>query len=366
MMTIAEVSLEWRKFLTNYSQQHCENQDPDDLLYVYYFTFFMLQLLKDVMISIKRTIVHDVRYLDQLYAFQLQVSRFHCQCSSILIFYDDCIKRLGKYHFRCRRIDRYHRCFYYMEMELHKTLTCAVVLKKIKFQVEQVLSYNFQDILSDFYYVYCLYKQNRIRFPFSLNSQYISIKPLGDLRSWEVICEDDDTQFLCHPCLPHPNDFLIKKKKLITNTYVSKARFEYQFKSFDKCVVVFTKTPSFIPKLKNSSYKEEKPLLVSRNETNKISLYHESILKSHHHNKKKRPLSRICKETRKKKKTKWIHHHKRMVTSKEYIPTTSNWDENELLYPPDDDGSSYYNSDYDYDYDYDYEYESYWNSYYYG
>lgn len=356
------MSKEWKEFLTNSSKQS-EKQEPVVLLYVYHLASIMIQLLVKVQLSLQKTIVHDVRYQDQLYEFQRQIESLHQECSQLLVVYDGKIKLLGYFHYPCRKNDPFHRCHYYPPRHVYQTTTCSSILKDLENTVVLILSFLCENIASPFYYVRRLYQQGRFhQFPLFLNMDVM--KPLSDIQSWEVICEDENTQYLSHPCLSHPLDFLVKKKYLEdnqTSSYLQKARFEYQVQSYhDKYVVVLDKSPSKIPKLQHTLYQEEKVLIQHESSSFTTSLYQESIRHSFCHNKKKRPLSRILKETRKKNKT----FHRR-ITFKEIIPSIDDvvdveFDDDYYLLPDDPPYDNY--SD---DYDYDYEYEYYYSSYYY-
>jgi hypothetical protein len=282
---ISDMSKEWKEFLTNSSKQN-EIQEPVVLLDVYHLASIMIQLLEKVQLSLQKIIVHDVRYQDQLYEFQRQVEILHQQCSQLVGVYDGRIKLLGYYLYPCGKNDPFHRCRYYPPHHVHQTTTCSSILKNVEKTVSLMLSFLCENIMSPLYYVRRLYHQGRFhQFPIVLNLDVM--KPLGDIQSWEVVCEDEDTQYLSHPCLSHPLDFLVKKKYSndTQSSYLQKARFEYQVQSYhDKYVVVLDKSPSKIPKLQHNVYQEEKILLQQKTSLT-TSLYQETTRHSSCHNK---------------------------------------------------------------------------------
>lgn len=171
---------------------------------------------------------------------------------------------------------------------------------------------------------------------------------LDDLSTWDVICEDDEVQVLSHPLLPHPADFLHKKKKGTDGErYADKAQFGcYIPGTLTVHNVVFSKKPSIIPQLKRPTYHEETAVCQSTTPIQSPYTNTQSSTTSHKGGKKKRrkTLSRVRKETLKKRKPRhrvWKPH--------ELVPQDDDYDdyddEIELYWWTDDD-LSYYNYDY--------------------
>lgn len=129
--------------------------------------------------------------------------------------------------------------------------------------------------------------------------------PLDDLSIWEIICEDEEVQVLSHPLLPHPTDFLHKRKKeLGGGRYVDKAQFGcYIPGTLAVHNVVFTKKPSAFPRLSSPLYREDF-VCRSNTPTPPPPFHAQSSTNSHKGGKKKRrkALSRVWKETHKKRK----------------------------------------------------------------
>lgn len=350
--TIADKCQEWKNFLSNPQQD--EIQAPDTILYIYYFAFFMKELLDTVLNTIKnkKTIV-DVRYLDQLYDFENNVFNFHEKCGIVLSFYSEKIKTLGEYKLECQKSKYYHWCQKYKDEKIHNTTVCSFFFIELKHQLKMIMTHLFTSMISNFYYLHKLYLQKRLEFPFPIYN--IPNIQLGNIHLWEVVCEDEETQYLCHQNLSHPNDFLIKHKNKKTHSYLHVAKFEYEIpNTLKNYVVVLSKKPSLIPKLSYQYYQEE-PFVSIKHKKQEQTLYLESTRHCHYHNKKKRSFSRIKKETRKKKKTKQLYQRR----LKEHYHTDYYQEQYDISLDEDDDNDeclSYISYDDDYDYDYDYPY----------
>jgi hypothetical protein len=218
-----------------------------------------------------------------------------------------------------------------------------------------------EEWLAEFYYVWKLKRQGRIHFSVFLD---IHPMPLDDIRLWEVVCEDDDTQILYHPLLPHPHDFI--EKRLVvegSNLYVDKARFEYQIPgSLSRYPVVLSKKRSILPRMTPSPlYQEEQVVCQWKQPTLQVYYTESSTAHKKGNRHKKRRLSKILKEGRKKNKTQWTRcryakNPLRQIFAIEQGEEYYGGVYDEYFYQSSDN----YSVDYDHYDDYD-EYESYYN-----
>lgn len=166
---------------------------------------------------------------------------------------------------------------------------------------DAIFSKFFSSWVLNMYYVWIYCKTTGFLNKFLNNNVFIC---LGDIAQWEIICSDEDVELLAHPSLPHPFDFLTRKK-IVGDRYADKARFEYCFQwNWQKYNVVLSKTPSVIPKLKMPVCVKETSHSVLDHK--KQCLFQEST-RTHKMGvkKKQKTVSHILKETRKKNKKNW-------------------------------------------------------------
>lgn len=240
----------------------------------------------------------DERYIDQLHGFQDILVKHLDMCGGFLNKHQLQMKR----HVKCLHFYTYCRTH-----RVHGVDVCNIDYIGVRFNHFSVLCRDlFQLWVRDFYYVYRLAQQHRISIPVPLDP--VSI---GGLTSWETICMDGEMELMNHPLLPHPSDFLVKYTNFGQGTtYVDKARFQYSFFRPLEGGVVFTRTPSVIPRLLPS--RDDIPL-VDNTEQQTIQqpfMVHvsETINRRYGKTRKKRCPTQILKETRKKHKT--IHKHR--------------------------------------------------------
>lgn len=202
--------------------------------------------------------------------------------------------------------------------------------------------------VENMYYMRKLIGMARIWVGDDLLLQLPPIPPLQDIKSWEIVAEDDDLQILCHPCLPHPRDFLLYDKTYTpatdNNLYVEKARFQYKFQgTVETFNVVLTRSASIIPKLVRPMYLPAEKRRSKQSSTSPAicSSYQESWRQGRTAPRKwtkNKGLSKIMKETRKKKK----------MTARSKFSDSTRYDQFAPQNDDDDDEDNYWGY-YDYD-----------------
>lgn len=254
-------------------------------------------------------------------------------------------QKLSSYKLR-KKLPYYHsdRCYHFMNNVVYKGTTfCHLAFSNMEEWSAMILDKFMSFYVSNMYYV--------LKLKLSIFPQDIQMPPFSNVDDWEVVCEDEDYQLLSHPLLPHPRDFLTYKK-CEGNRYADKAKFEYYMEgSFDTCSVVLTNSPSIIPKLLTTSYKDEEVILTKQKDTIPQYLYHENT-KGHKKGSKKpkKRLSRILKETRKKKKTRTFRPPSKPDAYEDENEVDLDYDDVYKYddYYDDDDDDDYYDDYYDY------------------
>lgn len=251
--------------------------DDNMLMWFYRLACHMEELSRECihMIEDKIRTMDDRRYIDQFLHLEQALQTHNSGCKQVRqsIFYNKI----------------YSTCIYRFDLEG---------------EGDAMFSAFFSSWVSGMYYVWRYCKTTGFMETFLNDGVDIC---LGDIDQWEVICSDEDVEVLAHPSLPHPSDFLTRKK-VVGDRYVDRARFEYFFQgSLQKYSVVLSRTPSVIPKLTMpppSMEEKDSPMLEDTGVGQ--CLFHEGT-SSHRMGVKKRrkALSRILKETRKKKKKNW-------------------------------------------------------------
>lgn len=264
-----------------------EQQDPS--IWIQLVTMFIHQELYQIMDNLNRIQTVDHRYKKQISHFYHIIESMDKRCQ--FSFQHDV-------NISCHDLEPCHFC--YDTKRVCGIPLCASLRNQIKIQAIDILSFFVSQWISGFYYLCQLYYKGRFHLNFFIEPK---IKPLNQLSSWEVVCENEDEQLLSHPSLPDPSDFILHKKKLIGDSYVEKAQFEYSFpKTLENYSVTFPKNGSFLPCLSSSSVSLYKPSINQKNEPSQNLLRINICYKNNKNKKKKKPFSKIQKETRKKHK----------------------------------------------------------------
>lgn len=251
---------------------------------------------------------HDVRYLDQFYQMKQSVQDLQQRCQHLIQECHFCMESCAYQH-------HYH-CYTGYWDDGYLFITCTVLIRQhaksaLIMDVQEVIQGYLVEWISSSYYLWKLCQQNRLSFAEWVNTDEIPILSLNEMASWEVICEDEEKEILCHPCLSHPMDFLERQPILNSHRYVDKARFEYQIPhTLLVYSVVFTKRCSTIPILTKPP-KQDHVVCVKTKPSLPQVHYQETTTRHKHHHKpshKKRKLSKILKEQRKKQKTSYRRH----------------------------------------------------------
>lgn len=174
-----------------------------------------------------------------------------------------------------------------------------------------IVSVFLQNWVSELYYVWKTCREDCfLREYFDMGQ--LNFPSFQERNEWEVVCEDDETQILAHPLLPHPMDF-VRRIKPKSRQYADVARFECTQTSL--CLlnhnVILTREPSYFPHFQKTPFLEEVVPTISN--TIIQNNFQVAILSYKLGTKKrKKALSRIMKETRKKKKP--THHQYKQNT----------------------------------------------------
>lgn len=333
--TISDKTKTFKMFLLQDKLDPAENL----LKWINMICYIMTTKLEYAITSLmmKMLFIKEYKVLHQLQILQNNMS-------SLL---DKCKSNSNTSNFQCKDYMKYCLCGKMskwspqMSFAFCKTTTvnsvvmCQILKDDIDRDCRHILSEFLTSWLAELYYVRNLYIQDLSIY---VNTDKIKKPNFNDIREWELICEDEDTQILSHPLLPHPSDFLIRNI-IKGNRYLDKAGFEYKMSnnSITMHTLCFTKTPSIVPKMIKKEFREENVILTDNknNINNGSSMYYETTSTSRSFNKKKRPLSRIMKETRKKKKTKWVS--KRLDKNQSRITYPLDYDEDEYGEPDYDD-----------------------------
>lgn len=271
-----------------------------------WMAYFMEVELKELIEALHKTQTktQDQRYLDQL----LQMTGW------VQETLNKCRRTIGKnayaihnHEFPCSCFQDRFSCYSHKRPKVliknTKTYMCHRAKDALMQDVYDVLHGFLVSWLSDSYYVWKLYQEKRINFPVYIFDMDVKFLHFDDIGSWEPVCGDEEKEILSHPSLPHPSDFL-EKRKIIGSSYADKARFEYQMPgSLDKNIVVFTKKKSIIPKIKSLIHHEDQVSIV-KTPSQQSQMYFQGTTSQHKNGtpKKKRKMSEIMKESRKKNK----------------------------------------------------------------
>ena len=364
-------------------------------VWFYWMAFLMEEKLTTVVNHLDGVKTLDDRYIDQLQQMKVYVQDTLSQCRRVLIAersrcygnadfpcqtYKDrfrchchrvhaashlmCALRRQDSEFPCQCHEDRFQCFWFKsycsrwnKVRIGSILICTAAKNALTEDVSEMIQGFLSQWLYESYYVWKLYRQGRIVFPVPVNIYPMS---LSDIRLWEVVCEDEEKQILCHPLLPHPRDF-IERRIVKSPLYVDKARFQYQIPStLPFYPVVLSKERSIIPRIMASCPYQEETVVCGMKQPIPQVTYQESSTSHHKTSKrrKKRKLSKILKEGRKKNKTQWIRHRRLQNPFRHSFPVDAGEDYDGVY-----DDSFYYifdtDSDFSYDrydeYDYDYE-----------
>jgi hypothetical protein len=285
----------------------------------YWVAYFMEQKLVDVVKSLEKVQTVDDRYLDQVQEMMRYIQNIMYKCRYVLVRNTQHLFSQDIFPCPCQLYQDRFRCFH-VNMQAFKigTMSICTNAKNVLMQDADELIRGFlEQGLSDCYYVWKLYMNNRIHFPVWVDNLNIQHLPLHVISLWEVVCEEQDIQILCHPLLPHPRDFL--EKRLVikdSNLYVDKAQFEYEIPgTLSYYPVVLSSKPSIIPKITSKTiYKEERVECLWKQPTHQVYYQETSTAHKTGYKHKKRRLSTILKEGRKKNKTQYIHSRRVMKT----------------------------------------------------
>lgn len=139
----------------------------------------------------------------------------------------------------------YHECFQWRK---HSSSLCSSMDRQAVMESKEIIRCFLIPMVSSMYYVWKLFREDKLRFP--IDMEEIHMPPVNDLRSWEVICEDDEEQILFHPALPHPSDFIIQKKKKDGQSWADMARFVISVPTLlSQGSVILSKTPTVFPRV---------------------------------------------------------------------------------------------------------------------
>jgi hypothetical protein len=217
-------------------------------------------------------------------------------------------------------------------------MMCENAKHALSEDVMEVMNAFMMEWLYGYYYVWKMTRQRRVLLPMAGDTRPM---PLHDIRLWEVVCEDDHKQILCHPLLPHPSDFLEKRVVDKTSTlYVDKARFEYQIPgSLSRFpVVLLPGECSILPRMAPAPLYQEETVHCGWKKPTPQIFYSETSTshKNRSQPRKKRRLSKILKESRKKNKT-LRTGHRHMY----HIGIDDGYDDGMYAYPEDPDDHKY-------------------------
>lgn len=289
-----------------------QGHPPDDNITLVWFYCTGQSIVKKMQClyhSVAKVAVHDVRYKDQLFEFSREIQ---CLCTRISVSMAHCeesIQQIGEYTYGSP-----YTLSFCSPIRLHGVLVSGNARSSMEMDADKVLSGLFENILARYYYVFKLQRQGRLHMPFFLWYHRVPMRPLGDLRSWDAICEDGDMTLLSHPALPHPSDFLLKKERQSdSSSYLERCRFEYQFPgTLQRYSVVLGRKRSPIPKLCVSSYTEEPPpvpqkpcvAVAATGGQLDCTFAEPALRKKKRRNRKTKDQRKIAKETMKKTKRK--------------------------------------------------------------
>lgn len=332
----------------------------------YWVAYFMESKFSAIVEQLDNVKTADVRYLDQIQQMKQYVQEVLKKCRSILIkqkFFSSFYEYHDSfYKFPCKCYHDRFVCYvrHYKSEKIYNCRMCPRAKDAIMEDVYEIIRGFLVLWLSDFYYVWKLYKSKRIKFGVYVSDDNVKLMPIDNIKLWEVVCEDDEKQILCHPLLPHPLDFL-EKREIIGSLYADKARFEYQIPGLlsKYPVILSSKNQSDIPKLAFNVHQEEKAIVEWKQPQSQV-LYQETTIRNHNCKKpsRKRRLSKILKEGRKKKKTRWLLHRQRKNQLRQFFRVDDGddyygvYDDYEYYFTNYDDYSCGYSSGYNrYDYD---------------
>ena len=298
----------WRDFLFKKAQVSWELE-----YWFYWMAYFMEHQLGDIITTLGTARTKDVRYTDQIRQMSTHVEDVLHKCRCVLTAQRTRSVCAGG-EFPCRIYRDRFRCYcsHRHMTKIGGLMMCKNTKDALIEDVAGVMNAFIVEWLCEYYYVWKMTRQRRIRLPMAGD---ILPMPLHDIRLWEVVCEDDDKQILSHPLLPHPSDFLEKRVADNTSTlYADKARFEYQIPgSLSRFpVVLLPGVRSIIPRMTPSPQYQQETVRCGWKQPTPQILYRETCTEhkegSQPH--KKRRLSKILKEGRKKKKTLWTRHRR--------------------------------------------------------